>query len=241
MEFRCSGCGYKSGLKTHVIRHIGKKIKCGENLTIIEDKIKINCEYCKNSFNTVPSMKRHIISCKVKKTNLEEEVKILKEKLAISEALNKKPNTTINNIQNNNICINLAPWNDPRLPNDVEKYYREAVKKIFLAVLTLIKSIHFNAEHPENHNICIKNGRSKIAKVYNGKEWETIDEDQLIRTLINDYENILEDYSEENNPKYNKQIKEIKNRDSEEKVYDDLHIEVKRVIYDRNHMIKIKN
>ena len=27
----------------------------------------------------------------------------------------------------------------------------------------------------------------------------------------------------------------------EEKVYDDLHNEVKRVIYDRNHMIKIKN
>ncbi len=36
----------------------------------------------------------------------------------------------------------------------------------------------------------------------------------------------------------------VKERDGEEKVYDDLHNEVKRVIYDCNHMVKkyqIKN
>ena len=107
------------------------------------------------------------------KNNLIEENRVLKEKLAISEALNKKPNTVIGT---QNININLSPWNDPRLPDYVEKYYREAVKKIFLAVPTLIKYIHFNDEHPENHNICIKNARSGIAKVYNGKEWESMDE-----------------------------------------------------------------
>jgi hypothetical protein len=139
------------------------------------------------------------------------------------------------------VIINLAPWNDPKLPIDVEKYYKEAVKKIFLAVPTLIKYIHFNADFPENHNICIKNGRSKTAKVYNGKEWETIDEDRLIRTLIDDYEHTLEDYAEDNNPNYLEKIKEIKDRDTDEKVYDDLHMEVKRVIYDRNYMVKIKN
>ena len=36
-------------------------------------------------------------------------------------------------------------------------------------------------------------------------------------------------------------MQQIKDRDTEEKVYDDLHNEVKRVIYDRNHMVKIKN
>ena len=35
-------------------------------------------------------------------------------------------------------------------------------------------------------------------------------------------------------------MKKIKDRDSEEKIYDDLHTEVKRVIYDRNHMVKTK-
>ena len=59
------------------------------------------------------------------------------------------------------------------------------------------------------------------------------------QSLINDYEHTLEDYAEENHPKYLEKMKEIKDRDSEEKVYDDLHNEVKRVIYDRNHMVKI--
>ncbi len=165
-------------------------------------------------------------TCKIKKTNLEEENKILKEKLAIAEeALSKKPNITINQ---NNVNIILAPWNNPKLPNDIDRYYRESVKKIFLAVPTLIKYIHFNTEHPENHNICIKNGRNKVAKVYNGSEWETMDEDHLIQSLITDYEQTVEEFSDTNGLEYTEKYNEIKDRD-------------KRVIYDRNHMIKVKN
>jgi hypothetical protein len=249
-DFKCSLCGYKSGLKNNVQRHIDKQTKCTDGIPeIIEIITQYNCEYCEKNMTTSRSLDRHLKTCKVKKSNIEKELNIEKEKvkelekkLAVSEALAKKPLTINNNSTNNqtNININLAPWNNPALPDDVEKYYREAVKKIFLAVPTLIKYIHFNAEHPENHNICIKNARSKTAKVYNGKEWETIDEDILIRTLIDDYENTLEDYAEEKNPKYIKSMKVIKERDDEDKIYDDLHNEVKRVIYDRKHMVSIK-
>jgi hypothetical protein len=239
MEFKCSACEYKSERRLCVVKHINRKIPCNEGiLEVVTVQLDIKCYSCNKEYSSWPNLKRHLSTCKVKKNNLIEENRILKEKLAISEALNKKPSTVIGT---QNINIHLSPWNDPRLPDDVEKYYREAVKKIFLAVPTLIKYIHFNADFPENHNISIKNGRSKTAKVYNGKEWETVDEDQLIRTLINDYEHTLEDYAEDKNPKYIASIKEIKDRDTEEKVYDDLHNEVKRVIYDRNHMIKIKN
>ncbi len=242
MNFSCSGCNYTSDKLQTIKRHINKKIKCNLDikLEVLHSKIEIVCDYCKKTFNTKQNVNRHLKTCKVKKTNLEDKVKVLEEKLAISEALNKKPNTIIGT-QNNIININLAPWNDPLLPRDVERYYRESVKKIFLAVPTLIKFIHFNTDHPENHNICIRNGRSKTAKVYNGKEWETIDEDQLIATLIADYEQTLEDYSDTKKLSFTKKYQEIKDRDGEDKVYDDLHNEVKRVIYDRNHMVKIKN
>jgi hypothetical protein len=238
-EFRCSECDYSSPFKPNVKSHINKKIKCGKGIsTIITIVSEIKCEHCNKSYASKQNLIKHLKICKVKKSNLEEKVKELEKENQILKALVKKPSTTIGT-QNNNININLAPWNNPLLPEDVEKYYQQAVKKIFLAVPTLIKYIHFNTEHPENHNICIKNARNKTAKVYNGKEWESIDEDTLIRTLIDDYEHTLEDYAEEKAPKYNKKIKEIKDRDSEEKVYDDLHNEVKRVIYDRNHMIKV--
>ncbi len=238
VEYTCSVCKYKSS-KQNISRHIVKKTTCGEGDRVMLSNVisGSSCEYCKKIFSTLPSMNRHIKICKVKKNNLEKENEKLKRENEILKALAKKPNTSITN---NNININLAPWNNPLLPDDVEKYYREAVKKIFLAIPTLIKYIHFNTEHPENHNICIKNARSKTAKVYNGKEWETINEDELISSLITDYENTLEDYSENEGLKYNEKMRQIKDRDTEEKVYDDLHDEIKRVIYDRNHMIKVK-
>ena len=66
-----------------------------------------------------------------------------------------------------------------------------------------------------------------------------MDEDLLIKSLINDYEATLEDYAEEKSLSYVNKMNAIKDRDTEEKVYDDLQVEVKRVIYDRNHMVRI--
>jgi hypothetical protein len=199
------------------------------------------CDYCKKLIVTKPNLKKHLKICKVRIANNEKEISILKEKLAISEALNNKPSVVIGT-QNNNtqININLTPWNKPKLPDNIEDYYKAAIDKLFLAVPTLIKAIHFNTDHPENHNICIKNERNNASIVYNGKEWETVDKKQLIDTLICDYGQTLEVFSDNNNLDYTEKINKIKKRDGEDKVYDDLHEEVKRVIYDRNYMIKIK-
>ena len=68
-----------------------------------------------------------------------------------------------------------------------------------------------------------------------------MDEKDVIRTLIDDYESTLTGYASEKNPKYNEKMKKMKDRDTEDKIYDDMHTEVKRIIYDRNHMVKIKN
>ena len=248
-EFQCSNCRYTSYLKVNVQKHVNKKKKCTDCEivpNIIELKnIIISCDYCNKTISTKPNLSKHLKICKIKKIELErqlqekeEQVQELEKKLAIAEGINKRPSIgTQNNF--NNININLAPWNNPVIPKDIEKYYKEAVKKIFLAIPTLIKFIHFNADHPENHNICIRNARSKVAKVYNGKEWESMDEDLLIKSLINDYEATLEDYAEEKSLSYVNKMNAIKDRDTEEKVYDDLQVEVKRVIYDRNHMVRI--
>jgi hypothetical protein len=251
MEFKCSICDYTSELKIHVKRHINNKTKCGEgNPEIIEVPMVINCEFCEKSFKTAPSMKRHLKTCKVKKANLEEELaqkdeenRILKEKL--NEALTRKPTTIIHNNNNNtntvnnNIIIQITPYNDPNLEG-AERYYKEAIKKIFMSVPTIIERIHFNTELPENHNICITNYRTKLAKVFNGREWKTMDEDRLIDELVNTYENLLEDWAEDNpeRMKHIERYKEIKERDGAEKVLKDLKDEVKKLIYDKRAMIK---
>ena len=112
-----------------------------------------------------------------------------------------------------------------------------------MSVPHIIQQIHFNKELPENHNICITNYRSKLAKVFIGKKWKTMDEDELIDELVNTYENLLEDWADQNpeRMKYIEKYKEIKERDGEEKVIKDLKDEVKKLIYDNRNMIKIKN
>ena len=250
MEFSCSLCNYKTGKKDHIKRHINNKTKCGEGIPeILEILVEIICEYCNNTFASKPNLKRHLKTCKVKKKNLEEVVENLEDKVnKLEQQLSKQStsttinNNTTNNTINNNIIIQITPYNDPNLEG-VERYYKEAIKKIFMSVPTIIERIHFNKLMPENHNICIKNYRTKLAKVFTGTEWKTMDEDHLIDELVNTYENLLEDWADgdPNKMKYIEKYKEIKERDGADKVDRDLREEVKKLIYDKRAMIKVKN
>jgi vacuolar-type H+-ATPase subunit I/STV1 len=184
------------------------------------------------------SLVRHLKVCKVKKTNLEKEldlkdikVKELEKENEILKAIASKPSIGTQN----NLKINLTAYNNPNL-EDIEKHLKDSVKKIFMAVPTLIEKIHFNENNPENHNIVIKNDRTKLAKVFN-----VINEEELLNELVDTCESLLSEYANENGNKYNEKMNIIKNRDTEEKVYDDMKVEVKKVLYDNRDMIKIKN
>jgi 5-methylcytosine-specific restriction endonuclease McrA len=84
MEFKCSLCDYISHQKDHIKDHINRKIKCGEGIpTIISVPINISCIFCNGSYSTIPILKRHLKTCKVKKENLEEENRILKEEIKV--------------------------------------------------------------------------------------------------------------------------------------------------------------
>lgn len=81
MEFKCSDCEYKSERKFNVETHIKKM--CKNDAKVVNVEIEIKCEYCKNTFNTAPSMKRHLETCKIKKYNLESSIVTDKEKIPI--------------------------------------------------------------------------------------------------------------------------------------------------------------
>lgn len=242
MEFKCSGCDYVSTNKHCVLKHINKTNKCKKDveLKILTVEVDIICEFCNKQFNTKPSMNRHQKVCKVKKTNIEKELEIEKQKnkdlekeVEILKAIASKPSIGTQN----NIMINLTSYNNPNL-KDIDKHLKASAKKLFLAVPTIIEKIHFNEEMPENHNIVIKNARTKIAKVFNGKKWTTIDEEQLLDELVETYESLLIEYANENGSNYFEKMNKIKFRDSEEKVYSDMKVEVKKVLYDNRDMVK---
>jgi hypothetical protein len=248
MKFKCSHCEYLSNDKLSMTRHINRKVKCTSEIPeIIELLVVFECNHCKKNFTLEKNLKRHLNVCKIKKIDLEKELAIKEEKvkelenrLAISEALNKKP-SNVNIAQQNILNINLTAYNDPNLKG-MEKYYLEAIKKAFLSVPYLIEKIHFNVSYPENQSMVIKNNRTKIAKVYDGTKWTSKDESELIDEIINTYEQLLEDYAEDD-PEHMKHIeryRNIKERDTEENVLRDLKEEIKKLMYDNRTMVKIK-
>jgi hypothetical protein len=256
VQYTCPRCIFETDHKSKMKVHIERKNPC--KCTKLDIEIKdyekeildrtfdmTKCVLCNTIFSDKTMYNDHKLECDKQILNklkeLEEENLMLKSQLAIKTSM-PITNNIDNSTTNINFNINLYPYNDPNLP-DADKLYREAIKKIFMSVPKLIELIHFNTDLPENHNICIKNFRSKIAKVYNGKEWKTMDEDKLIDELINTYEGDLENWAEDN-PKrmqYIEKYREIKERDGKGKVYKDLKDEVKKLIYDKRDMIKIKN
>jgi len=91
-------------------------------------------------------------------------------------------NNTTNTTENKTINITINPYNKPNHFIDDDK-----IKKIlnhgFLSVQELIKELHFNKEHPENHNVYISNKKNWMVTYYNGSEWVLDPDNEIIDEL----------------------------------------------------------
>jgi L-fucose mutarotase/ribose pyranase (RbsD/FucU family) len=179
-------------------------------------------------------------------TELENKLKLLDQ--TATEAITKKdshtPDSTHNTcgttiVNNNNVnIIVINSYKDPSLDHLTEKDYKAAIKRIVMSVPEIIRRIHFDSRAPENHNILLTNFRSKHAKVFDGKEWRTIEEDKLIDMLLDDNEYLLEQWGEDH-PEQKELIeryKQIKESDKEA-VIKEIRKEIKTLIYDKRKMI----
>jgi len=251
MEFQCSSCGYNSSFKVSVERHINKKKKCGENPIILSVPIDIVCEYCDKQYNTKETLVKHLKICKVKKSNIEKELELIKKELqelkqtakTAAKTVNSHNNTTNNtntnshNTINNNITIQLRPYNDPKLPDDMDDIYEDAWEKQ-RSIPAYLERVHFNIDHPENHNICITNLRSRLAaKVFNGDKWETKDQEQLLDEIIENVGQTLDRWAKSSKKRIERYKGYMNEVDEESKN------EIKLLLYDnyKNGTVNIKS
>ena len=247
MEFECSLCQYKSGKKENVKRHISNKCYDAE---ILEIEVDISCDFCHKEFATITSLTRHFKTCKVKKNSLEaelikkdEENKLLKDKIKELEA---KPTTINNNTTNNNIniIIQLRPYNDPRLPDDMDDIYEDAWSKK-KSIPTFIERLHLNDELPENHNMCITNLKTKLAKVFTEQGWTTKDEDKLLDEIITQSNRLLDKWvkAKKNRKEYENDFIEYLEEVGKKRFNEDTKKELRLMLHDahKNGTVNIKS
>lgn len=248
MKYKCGRCGFKTSRKGDIKRHIKRVITCypllEDILPIIleeEESNKINCKYCKKDISEL-NIKRHELNCVTKNEKIikekDEEIKKLEQKIQLLE------NTTvINNITNNNIIININGYKKTSFEHLSDKQYNKAIGRLLMSVPQLIEDVHFNPKMPENHNIYISNIQNKYAMVYDGKNWETKDQERVINELISDHEYAMEEWlggEGEKFPnameKFNKYLN-IKEKDGAMKSMKD---EIKLLLYNKRDMITNK-
>ena len=188
-----------------------------------------HCEFCENSFSTGSNLKKHLRVCKSKplKTTNDELIEFLKvqsekyetqikmmeireqerekkweqrESILRSEIekLLEKVGTNITHIENqNNIFINNHGSENLDYINASKLGY--LINIPFGALPKLIKIIHFNPNHPENHNIKITNKKLPYASIYKDSKWVLTDKKEVIDNILDKGFNLLDDHYEYNN------------------------------------------
>ena len=80
-------------------------------------------------------------------------------------------------------------------------YISKLLKIPYGAVPKLIKHIHFNPEHPENHNIKITNKKLPYASVFKDNRWEVRDKNTVIEDIVDKSYNMIDCEFNESDPK----------------------------------------
>jgi hypothetical protein len=85
----------------------------------------------------------------------------------------------------NNIVVNDT--SDTNYDYITDKQCLNFMKKNMLSFFNLIKEIHFNPDHPENHNIYVPDYKTSIIKYKKDGIWFVADANEFINDLIYDY------------------------------------------------------
>jgi hypothetical protein len=210
--YTCYTCLFSSNQKNDYNRHINtnkhkknvSKIETNKVITHNDPEMNTNkhemntnehkCSFCSETFNTKPSKRRHeihyckennsLMNSKIKK--LEREKKKLEKK--IEQMLDKTctiNNTTNNNTNNNtNNIIVVNNYGKENTDYLTAEKIAQLLNRPYDSIQELIKMLHFNVEHPENHNVKITNKKEPFALVWNDPIWELRKKKSVVKDMV---------------------------------------------------------
>ena len=176
------------------------------------------CSYCSKEFSRNWHLKRHMNSCKMVKNEIDELKRTHeKEKKELVEVMKTEMKETVENLiikmsnsglignttnndnsqsynSNNTIhnTININNYGCENMNYLNKEYLNTLLEGAFTALPKLIENIHFNPEHPENHNIKITNKKQPFVKVLKDDQWQLQDKQETLDNLLDEKYDILE-------------------------------------------------
>ena len=203
------------------------------------------CSYCDAQFTRKYNCTRHQNKCRRRvEGDKEDKIIELQDKIdKLGKLLESKTvgsganiignnNTVIDKQQNNIIINNYKSENTEYITNRV-------LQKILmmgpvLAVPRLMRYLHFNKKHPENHNLAITNIQSKFAHVRNNNMWQVRLLNELLEELVSSKFNMLDEYFEMGGRDKISKLKANSYEKYREKIYedDDVRDQLKNKLYE---------
>ena len=149
------------------------------------------CDYCNAKFITYANKRRHEIHrCKENPSTMKYKIhKLEKDKKKLEKKIEKMmyKMCTINNTTNNNNTNNIIVVNNYGKEN-TDYLTAEKIDKLldrtYDSIQDLIKMLHFNEEHPENHNVKITNKKEPFALVWNDPIWEIRKKKTVVKDMV---------------------------------------------------------
>jgi hypothetical protein len=147
------------------------------------------CDYCELNFSSYAHKRRHEIHrCKENISIKDKKIKTLeKEKKKLEKKIEKMMDKmcTINNTTNNtNNIIVVNNYGKENTDYLTAEKIAKLLDRPYDSIQDLIKMLHFNEDHPENHNVKITNKKEPFALVWNDPIWEIRKKKSVVKDMV---------------------------------------------------------
>ena len=204
VEYVCQNCDKKFSHKSTFKRHLARKFPCkkeagnfkGQHRVTLKTK-KSECDDCGKQFTNRHSKSRHMTNQRCYKTaamkRLESERDLLKDRLdKLAEQLKDSGTTNINiNI------VNINSFGNESMSHISPNLLQQLIQKPGVAVPELLRQIHFDPEHPENHNIRITNRKENYAQIFLDQQWLLAKKADVLNKMVDKGVSLLDNCFEE--------------------------------------------
>ena len=237
--FQCRRCGYEFSTKQNLLYHYKKKKPCivtCEDVSqeecldeLLQKNKEHKCLYCDKTFSYPQGKSRHMKLCNLsdstkKIIELREQVKTLENSKHIVV-------NNYNNVLNQQNIINVKSFGQENMDYLSKDFLNSCL--LMNNIVPLIENIHFDKEHPENHNVKVKSTKQELMETFVDGKWIITDTDDTLNELINKGYRVLNYHSRKNK-------NDILETEMDEDEYDDVLSWLEKIYEDKKTRRPIK-